>query len=1034
MKMQFDNINIGFMRNSLYSLKQFRDIPQNTDDLENFVLELWNDNIFRESIFLASYELYNEWARLCQDDPSLSSAKRNKINNSILKYYIRITTRSTPFGTFASHSAFQLNAENKNIEAENMNSVIRFTTLDLSFLFQLIALINRDFPEVHEYALNDSIYKLGDYYRYIETTIQNEKRIYTLSSLEKDELLDFLVDTTSNSHYSFESLVTLVTQNVEGVSDEDARYYIFGLIEAQFFKSTFDICLNEHSPLHQIIVYLHTKKDLHDDLEGYLKILIEMDGLLKILNSGVGKPQEYYDEIFALANQFSILYDRKHLINSSLKRNLDFSPVSKDDLQKIKKAIDTLSCFYDKESRIISENLEKFKTAFYSRYEESLVPLVEVLDNESGIGYIQEQNSENDFSSLLDTLSWPNTDSDSFTMMYNKKMHEFWRRIISKSNINGESEIDLSQHDINSLTGSEDISLSKSISVMVQKVSDKIMVSSVGGTSAANLIARFSNEDEDVLDPINRIIREEQHDDHFLYAELLHLPDNRVGNILLRQVKRGNQLSYLTKPSGSENTINLTDLYIKMSNNRMVLFHKELNKEVKIFHSTAHNFDYNSLPVYQFLCDLQNQDVSGGLTLNIGETNYLMYDYIPRITFGGDLIFSPALWRVYQNEVTGIKVKNNAESSKALRQHLSDKKISRHFFISQGDNKLLIDSENENLLLFLVEELRSKEMVALTECLYDLNTDEFNNEIIIPMINRNHKPIKTELGNHILNGPISNTKFIPGNKWLYYKIYCGNKFSDKILQDVFPDLLSQLSNEDIIKKWFYIRYSDPDNHIRLRLEINEDDITSTAKIITSFNDYFNKYINEGIVNKVEMGTYDREYERYEGEFINVAEHIFHYDSVLAVNLLKNIQNNDDLWLYAIKSIDTYFNVFALDLDKRYEGINRLYAGFQKEFNVDSNLKKQLDLKYRNNLNIITEIVETENNGLYFSDFADSIAENCREIEHLNMSQKERLVSSFIHMHINRLIRSRHRMHELIIYGIMEKYYKMKIGKRKYLVS
>lgn len=1033
MKTQLDNINIGFMRNSLYSFKQYNNIPKNTADLDHFVLELWNDEVFRESIFLASYELYNEWARLCQNDPSLSQVKRNRINNSILKYYIRITTRSTPFGTFASHSAFELNSEHKNINAGNMDSIHRYTTLDLSFLFQVIALINRDFPEVHEYELNDSVYKLGDYYRYIETTVQNEKRIYTLSSLEKDELLDFLVETTANKSYSFDSLVALVAENVEGVSEEEAKYYIFSLIDAQFFKSNFDICLNEHSPLSQIIEYLNSKKGIAAELDTYLGNLIKMEGYLELLNSGIGQPQEYYNEIFALANQFSILYDRKYLINSSLKRTLDFSPVTREDLSKIKKGINTLSCFWDKGSETVNENLEKFKTAFYTRYEESLVPLVEVLDNESGIGYIQEQNSENDFSSLLDTLSWPDSNTDSFSITYNKKIHEFWRRIINKANINGETSIDLSQHDISNLQNTEEVSLARSLAVMIEKVSDKIAISSVGGTSGANLIARFSNEDEEILAPMNRIIKEEQNDNHFIYAELLHLPDNRAGNILLRQVKRGNQLSYLTKPSASENTISLTDLYIKMIDKRIVLFHKELNKEVKIFHSTAHNFDYNSLPVYQFLCDLQHQDISTALVLNIGDTNYLMYDYIPRITFGNDIIFTPALWRVYQNEVSGIKAKNNTESIKKLREYLSAKKVNRYFFISQGDNKLLIDTENDNLLLFLVDELRSKEMVTLTECLYDLEADEFNNEIVIPMINRNYTAFKTELDYHLFNNNIADNKFIPGNKWLYYKIYCGNKFSDKILQDVFPDLLTQLNEEQLIKKWFYIRYSDPDNHIRLRLEINDNDLTHTAQIITTFNDYFDKYINEGIINKVEMGTYDREYERYEGEFIDTAEHIFHYDSKLTVNLLKNIPNNDDLWLYAIKSIDAYFDVFNLDLDKRYEVISKIYSQFQKEFNVDSNLKKQLDLKYRNNLNIISEIAETNDNP-YFSEFITSVTENCKEIEKLKNIQKERLVSSFIHMHINRLIRSRHRMHELIIYGIVEKYYKMKIGKRKYLVS
>ncbi|RXM38644.1 hypothetical protein BOQ62_16390 [Chryseobacterium sp. CH21] len=514
MKTQLDNINIGFMRNSLYSFRQYNNIPKNTADLDHFVLELWNDEVFRESVFLASYELYNEWAKLCQDDPSLSQVKRNRINNSILKYYIRITTRSTPFGTFASHSAFELNSEHKNIEAGNMDAIHRYTTLDLSFLFQVIALINRDFPEVHEYELNDSIYKLGDYYRYIETSVQNEKRVYTLSSLEKDELLDFLVETTANKSYSFDSLVALVAENVDGVSEEDAKYYIFSLIDAQFFKSNFDICLNEHSPLCQIIDYLNSKKGIAPELDAYLEILIKMEDYMKLLNSGIGQPQEYYNEIFALANQFSILYDRKYLINSSLKRNLDFSPVTREDLSKIKKGINTLSCFWDKGSETVNENLEKFKNAFYTRYEESLVPLVEVLDNESGIGYIQEQNSENDFSSLLDTLSWPNSDTDSFSITYNKKIHEFWRRLINKANINGETSIDLSQHDISSLQNTDEVSLARSIAVMIEKASDKIAISSVGGTSGANLIARFSNEDEEILAPMNRIIKEEQNDDH----------------------------------------------------------------------------------------------------------------------------------------------------------------------------------------------------------------------------------------------------------------------------------------------------------------------------------------------------------------------------------------------------------------------------------------------------------------------------------------------------------------------------------------
>lgn len=1025
---------MGFMRNALYSFDKYEKIPKDIEQIDNFVKELWNDKVFRESVFLASYELYSEWEKLCQEPLSSVLAKKNKINNSILKYYIRITTRSTPFGTFASHSAFEISKENKNITEEVMDSVIRTTSIDLSFLFQVITLINRNFFEIHDYCLNDSIYKFGNHYRYIETTLQNNKRVYTLTSLEQDDLLNFLYKKLSDKYYSFDQLIALVNDSVEGVTEEEVKYYVTGLIEAQFFKSKFDICLSEPSPLRQLIDYLNAKKSINKDLDEYLTLLKKLEEQLEILNSGMGQSKESYDAIYALANMFSVLYDRKHLINSSLKRNLDFSPVTKEDLSKISKAIEVLSCFWNKETEIGYENLENFKKKFYYRYEEKLVKLVDVLDNESGIGYVQEQNSVNDFSPLLDTLTWPNVESDSFTIAFNKKTHEFWRKIINNTVFNGKSVIDLSEHNIKNLRNSEQVSLSKSFTVMFQKTADKIVINSVGGTSGINIIARFSNEDEKVLHAINEIIKQEQQDEHFIYAELLHLPDNRVANILLRNVKRGNQFSYLSKASTSEDKINLCDLYIKMINNRIVLIHKVLKKEVKIFHSNAHNYEYNSLPLYQFLCDLQKQDISTGLSLNVGEFNYLMHDYIPRITFGKDIIFTPALWRVYKNEIMGLDSKDDLQVIKNLREHLSNRNIAKYFFISQGDHKLMIDFQNDNLMIFVVEELRSKEIITLTECLYDLNVDKFNNEIILPLINKNHLVHKTKLADHAFKMNIYDNKFIPGNKWFYYKIYCGTKFSDKILKDDFPDLLTNLKNEESIKKWFYIRYSDPDNHIRLRLEINDNDPTSSAKIISVLNSCFNSHINEGIISKIEMGTYDREYERYEGEFINIAESIFHHDSLLTLNLLKNISNADDLWLYAIKTIDTYFNIFNIDLDTKYEVAKNLSLDFQREFNVESTFKKQVDSKYRNCVKIIDEIIEISEYDQFYTTFTNSLSKNRAELERLNSSQKKKLIVSFIHMHINRLLKSRHRMHELLIYGIIEKYYKMKIGKRKYLVS
>ncbi|WP_392348660.1 lantibiotic dehydratase C-terminal domain-containing protein [uncultured Polaribacter sp.] len=48
--------------------------------------------------------------------------------------------------------------------------------------------------------------------------------------------------------------------------------------------------------------------------------------------------------------------------------------------------------------------------------------------------------------------------------------------------------------------------------------------------------------------------------------------------------------------------------------------------------------------------------------------------------------------------------------------------------------------------------------------------------------------------------------FVIGDKWLYYKIYCGVKTADMLLLEVIKPLTEQLIEEKIIDKWFFIGY------------------------------------------------------------------------------------------------------------------------------------------------------------------------------------------------------------------------------------
>lgn len=66
-------------------------------------------------------------------------------------------------------------------------------------------------------------------------------------------------------------------------------------------------------------------------------------------------------------------------------------------------------------------------------------------------------------------------------------------------------------------------------------------------------------------------------------------------------------------------------------------------------------------------------------------------------------------------------------------------------------------------------------------------------------------------------------KCIPGTEWLYLKIYTGIKTSDIILKEVITPLIEYFQADNYISKWFFIRYNDPESHLRIRFMLNNTD-------------------------------------------------------------------------------------------------------------------------------------------------------------------------------------------------------------------
>lgn len=88
-------------------------------------------------------------------------------------------------------------------------------------------------------------------------------------------------------------------------------------------------------------------------------------------------------------------------------------------------------------------------------------------------------------------------------------------------------------------------------------------------------------------------------------------------------------------------------------------------------------------------------------------------------------------------------------------------------------------------------------------------------------------------------------KFIPGSQWLYFKIYTGVKTADEVLAHTIRPFLRELYAERWIDGSFFIRYNDPDFHIRLRLHI--DRFENYAPIFRCFEASFQPLVESGAI-------------------------------------------------------------------------------------------------------------------------------------------------------------------------------------------
>lgn len=289
--------------------------------------------------------------------------------------------------------------------------------------------------------------------------------------------------------------------------------------------------------------------------------------------------------------------------------------------------------------------------------------------------------------------------------------------------------------------------------------------------------------------------------------------------------------------------------------------------------------------------------------------------------------------------------------------------------------------------------------------------------------------------------------FIPGQEWLFVKIYCGLKTADDLIgKRIFP-ISNKLLSQGLIKKWFFIRYNDPDFHIRFRLNLVS--IDCFGDVVKELNSCLAEFIENELIWKISFDTYNRELERYKPELIQEAESLFFFDSLCCGNFLKSFVglNNDKLrYLFAFKSIDVFLSDFDYTIEKKCELLFELRKAFYNEFSVRKETKLSLDKKYRLVKKDINSILELYSENLSGDENtiiqilktrsmqSRVVVDNVLIFFNNDYNSINKVMASYIHMLMNRLFRSQQRLHELVIYDFLWRSYNSEIAKGKKALS
>lgn len=1000
--------------------------------LEKHLLDVASRPEVLEALFVASRSLFDAMAKT----PNVS----RRALLALARYVCRMASRPTPFALNAGYSLGVIGGGTRLV-LRPLACAEKRVRIGVQYLSRVTAALaeREDVWKRAPLVPNTSLYPLAGQHRYVETHFAADGRSHSLQAVAGHELGQALE--LAHDGLSGEALAGALAASLEADRDE-ALAFVERLASNQILEPDVHPRITASEPLEELAARLERLGGEASAVAGRLAFIGREARRVESLGLGAA-PEEYAALESAVRAALGEDAAPDEVLHITLHRPGQDLTLDAGLAQEACVAAEHLRRLFAAPEQ---DPLHAFRERFAERYEEQFVPLVEALDQDLGAGLSGLGLDASEDPPLLRNLRLPAATA----LPPPLPCHRLLIAKVGQALDEHADEITIAPGEIERMALPEALPLPDAFAIIGNLLGagddapagrPRFHLYSVLGPSGGRLFGRFCQGDPEIARRLQHHLRQEESlTPDAVFAEVVNLPQGRSANIVARPQLRRYEIPFLgSSDAPRARQIPVSDLLLGVRDGRLVLWSRSLDRQVVPRVTNAHNFTSHGVSIYRFLAALQPHGVAAALSWDWGPLSDL--PFLPRVRLGR-IALSRATWRVPGDALRPLAHGTPRERRSAAEALTASRRLPRFVAFSEADNELVVDWSNPLCVEAFAAVAQKRDTVLLRELLpgpHELMVEapdgRRTSEIVLPFVRVASGARRSQAR------PLTTTHSVrrtcaPGGEWLFYKLYTGYATADRLIAETIAPLVAQLLGSGALRAWFFVRYNDPEFHLRVRLHGAPERLWND--VLAAFSDALRGPLEQGRLWRVQIDTYAREIERYGGSAgIALAEQVFWADSEAVVALLPLTQTDDDLrWQMAARGADTLLSDLGFGPAEKVRVYAHLVELYGREFRVDREARADLAGHLRERHRALRQLLAagpSHPSAQAYEWRSARLAPLAARLRRLHeagelCSPFDQIAMSYVHMHLNRWLRTTPRAQELVLYDLLHRLYVSEVSR------